>query len=494
MYQCPKFIFIFSALFPDEGISFQEPFFKPSPKSIKWINKKLNERQRCAVLNVLKAECRPSPYIIFGPPGTGKTMTIVEAMLQIFQNVKNSRIVACAPSNACADLIALKLIASKKVTPYDMARQLGRHRLENYPIELEGFVCEAGQSDKLKQRIIVSTIGSVGHLLEMKKKSGWFTHVFLDEAAQATEPETLQLLSLVSGGSGVSVLVGDPYQLGPICISPEAKRLGLGKPLMNRLFDMVPYRRNDRFAESGRYNPMCITKLVESYRCCSDLIYVNSKLFYCSELDCVPQRDLELMKLLNIDFPVIFEGMHPSIDEREPDSSSWFNVKEVLRCTMYLKKLYQVGLTPDDVGIITPYRKQMEKIRDFIRDSGMLPCKVATVEEFQGGERKAIIVSLVRTSKANIKSDIQKQLGFIFNEKRFNVSTTRAKSLLVVIGDPFCLVADDCWKTFISYCLAKDSYTGCKFTLDDVHAPQSDVEEEEEETTKPTKVEETNNW
>ncbi|KAI1280770.1 putative RNA helicase armi [Halotydeus destructor] len=467
-------------LFPQTEMAFLESKLKAgAEKQIRWINKSLNDRQKRAVINVMKGECRPSPYVIFGPPGTGKTVTVVETILQVFKNFPHSHVIACAPSNACVDLIALKLVNSGIISSKkDMVRLIAHHRLDRIPAELDAYAVESSGSSPewINARIIVSTCGSVGQLMDLTKRAGFFTHCFLDEAAQATEPEALQFLHLIAIGKGVSVVVGDPFQLGPVCISPDAKKYGLGKSLLNRLFDMEPYkRRSGEFADHGHYDPRCITKLVESYRCCTDIISVNSSMFYMSELDCKPSPDSDLLSKLGRTFPVVFNGVNGQ-DVRHPDSASWCNYAEVLRCADYLRQLYDVGVKADEIGIITPYRKQMEMIRKFLDYLGFDLCKIATVEEFQGSERKVIIVSLVRTNPKNINYDIKKQLGFIFNEKRFNVATTRAKSLLIVIGDPFCLVNDVCWKTFIGYCMYHDAYEGIEFTQTDLHRQDSDVD------------------
>ncbi|UYV64033.1 MOV10L1, partial [Cordylochernes scorpioides] len=119
---------------------------------------------------------------------------------------------------------------------------------------------------------------------------------------------------------------------------------------------------------------------------------------------------------------------------RESDSPSWFNPIEIVQASQYLSDLYNEGLTPGDVGIITPYRKQVEKLRRFFTMMSIPPCKVGSVEEFQGQERIAIIVSTVRTQSSNLT--FEQNIGFLSQPKRFNVTVTRAKHALIVVGDP----------------------------------------------------------
>ena len=114
-------------------ILFSSPVTKPALKDINFysldlINTYLNEEQKRAVVGVLRAECRPKPYIIFGPPGTGKTVTIVEAILQVFHLMPESRIIVCTSANSAIDLIAEKLLESERISAEDMVRISAAYR------------------------------------------------------------------------------------------------------------------------------------------------------------------------------------------------------------------------------------------------------------------------------------------------------------------------------------------------------------------------------
>jgi superfamily I DNA and/or RNA helicase len=102
-------------------------------------------------------------------------------------------------------------------------------------------------------------------------------------------------------------------------------------------------------------------------------------------------------------------------------------------------------------------------MRSHIRDMDLEECKVATIEEFQGDERRVIIISMVRASQHYLNHDLKFSLGFVHNQKRFNVAVSRAMSLLICIGDPNLLSRDKYWQQFINYCLENESYNGCKF-------------------------------
>ena len=444
--------------------------------NVRWFNKDLNERQKRAVTGVLRGECRPCPYIIFGPPGTGKTVTLVEAILQIWKRDAKTRILACAGSNSCADNITQKLLETGAVGRIDVVRIVAFNRIDFIPGSLKDFCIDCREDNThewLNHRIIISTCSNAGVISQFlpKKVTTHFSHVLVDEAATVTEPESLLPILLAAQSGGTTVLVGDPFQLGPVLQSKIAQRSGLGRAMMSRLFEMVPYHRNPRhLKDCGGYDCRCITKLVESYRCCSEMILVNNRLFYHGELIGRLERDQSLISKLGISFPIVFVGVEGQ-DVQEPDSPSWLNCKEVTEVAKIYSKLLPMGdLDSDQIGIITPYRKQADKIRSFIRTIGREVCKVSTIEDFQGQERDVIILSLVRSKDLHLTHDMKFNLGFLFNEKRFNVATSRAKKVLYIVGNPRVLCKDNCWKQVIKYCIQNDSYVdseGVRFVLNE---------------------------
>ena len=106
-------------------------------ESIVWLNKNLNQYQKQAVFQILKSEARPTPYVIFGPPGTGKTVTIIESILQIYTLDTKSRMIVCSVSNNSADLIARKLIASGQIPKNHLVRFIAHSRENTIPLDLE---------------------------------------------------------------------------------------------------------------------------------------------------------------------------------------------------------------------------------------------------------------------------------------------------------------------------------------------------------------------
>ncbi|XP_067126048.1 RNA helicase Mov10l1-like [Centruroides vittatus] len=443
--------------------------------TIKWHNKSLNDRQKVAVKRVLDGTCRPMPYVIFGPPGTGKTMTVVECIIQIFSRVKSSRILACTPSNSAADLIVQRLAESNLFTEDDLVRLNAFHRSNKVmPDLVKPFYKSVDKLSLISShRIIVCTCVTAGKFYSLGLGVDHFTHLFLDEAGQTTEPESMLAMELVATGNGQVVLAGDPQQLGPVVHSFYSKENGLEISFLERIMALPLYRRNpEKYREQGNYNPLLVTKLVDNYRSHSCIISLSSRIFYDSELVCSAPESLQNTfcnweELPNRTFPMIFCGIRGE-NFREGDSPSWFNPYEVLQVVKYLKSLYILGISPDDIGIITPYRKQVEKIKFMMSTNGIEMCKVGSVEEFQGQERLVIIISTVRTSEDQLNFDARHNLGFLTNPKRFNVALTRAQALLIIVGDPYLLSNDKHWRELISYCLDEKSYCGSAISLEKI--------------------------
>ncbi|XP_010154711.1 PREDICTED: putative helicase Mov10l1, partial [Eurypyga helias] len=333
-----------------------------------FFNPMLNEQQKLAVTRILSGECRPTPYVLFGPPGTGKTLTVVEAILQIHYTLPDSRILVCAPSNAATDLICLRLHQSSLLKPGAMVRVNASIRSIEHVDEMVKPYCQDGDDVRKASwfRIIITTCSSAGLFYQTAIRLGHFTHVILDEAGQASEPESLIPLGLISEAKGQIVLVGDPKQLGPVIKSKIALNFGLNVSLLERLTSREIYLRDeDAFSACGAYNPLLITKLVKNYRSHSALLALPSKLFYHKELECCADTSvvtslLHWRKLPRKGFPLIFHGIRGS-ETREGHSPSWFNPTEAVQVMQYcshLAKNENTAVSVTDIGVITPYRKQ----------------------------------------------------------------------------------------------------------------------------------------
>ncbi|XP_036904980.1 RNA helicase Mov10l1 [Sturnira hondurensis] len=435
-----------------------------------FFNPLLNENQKLAVRRILSGDCRPLPYILFGPPGTGKTVTIIEAVLQVYHALPDSRILVCAPSNSAADLACLRLHESQRLQPGTMVRVNATCRLEETVMEAIKAYCKDGEDvwKASRFRVITTTCSSAGLFHQIGVRVGHFTHVFVDEAGQASEPECLIPLGLVSDVDGQIILAGDPMQLGPVIKSRLAMAYGLNVSLLERLMSRPVYLRDeDAFSACGAYNPLLVTKLVKNYRSHAALLALPSRLFYHKELEvCAdPKVAASLLgweKLPRKGFPLIFHGVRGS-EAREGRSPSWFNPAEavqVLRYSCLLTRSLSSQVSAHDIGVITPYRKQVEKIKILLRNVELTDVKVGSVEEFQGQEHLVIIISTVRSNEDEFEDD-RYFLGFLSNSKRFNVAVTRPKALLIVLGNPYVLVRDPCFGALLEYSIANGVYTGC---------------------------------
>ncbi|XP_023443066.2 RNA helicase Mov10l1 [Dasypus novemcinctus] len=442
----------------------------PKARDKEFFNPVLNENQKLAVRRILSGDCRPLPYILFGPPGTGKTVTIIEAVLQVYYAVPDSRILICAPSNSAADLVCLRLHESAVLQPGAMVRVNATCRFEETIIDTIKPYCKDGEDiwKASRFRVIITTCSSAGLFYQIGVRVGHFTHVFVDEAGQASEPECLIPLGLISDISGQIVLAGDPMQLGPVIKSRLAMAYGLNVSMLERLMSRPVYLRDEEaFGACGAYNPLLVTKLVQNYRSHSALLALPSRLFYHQELQvCADPKVVTSLlgweKLPKKGFPLVFHGVRGT-EAREGRSPSWFNPAEAVQVMRYcclLARSISSQVSASDIGVITPYRKQVEKIKILLRSVDLMDIKVGSVEEFQGQEYLVIIVSTVRSNEDRFEDD-RYFLGFLSNSKRFNVAITRPKALLVVLGNPHVLVRDPCFGALLEYSITSGVYTGC---------------------------------
>ncbi|XP_075709974.1 helicase MOV-10 [Rhinoderma darwinii] len=441
-----------------------------------------NEEQYMAVKKIVSGLSRPAPYLIFGPPGTGKTVTLVEAIKQVIKNIPTCQVLACAPSNSASDLLCDRLM--QHIDKKDICRIMASSRdfrfvpenikpCCNWNARTEAY--EYPNKERLMEyKVIITTLVTAGRLVSAKFPSGFFTHVFIDESGHAVEPECVTpiagILDVMKGGQ--LVLAGDPQQLGPILRSPFAIDHGLGLSLLERLMTQNPlYGKSD-----GSYNPQFVTKLLQNYRSHPDILSVPNELFYDNELQAkadalITHSYCNWEKLPKKDFPIIFHDVLGK-DEREGNSPSFFNVAEIEVLVSYLKALLETQgkkgiakISPKEIGVIAPYRKQVEKIRKAIDKVfraviDIKDLKIGSVEEFQGQERKVILISTVRSTLDYVKFDEDFSLGFLKNPKRFNVSITRAKALLIMVGNPVILRKDPNWCRFLRFCADKGGYCG----------------------------------
>ncbi|XP_014598583.1 PREDICTED: probable RNA helicase armi [Polistes canadensis] len=464
-------------------------------RKLNWFNKNLNYYQKEAIKNILKGLARPLPYVIFGPPGTGKSVTLCETILQLLTILPDSRLLVATPSNSSANLMLERLLDSNVLKPGDVVRLIAHHCLDDGTIpskllpycatvniglegphdQSESFHRKVNFTDTIigRHRITIATCSALGALFNVKFPRNHFSHVLIDEAGQATEPEIMIPLSFIHADYGQAILAGDPLQLGPVVQSRLAKHFGFEESFLSRILHQFPYQRDPEGFETG-YDPRLVTKLVMNYRSLPEILELPNSLFYNSELQpkisCNNSDEANLLQLLAEELPeraglppaVLFHGVKGE-NLRDNDSPSWYNLEEATQVYLYLLRFYKYGISADDIGIITPYQKQVMQIRQLLLESNITCPKVSSVEGFQGQERKIIILSTVRSSTSFIKEDIKHALGFVASPKRLNVAITRARALLIILGNPELLVEDPYWRSILLYCLDRNGYTGCNF-------------------------------
>ncbi|XP_017761861.1 PREDICTED: probable RNA helicase armi [Eufriesea mexicana] len=471
-------------------------------RKLLWFNKNLNFYQKEAVKNILKGHARPLPYVIFGPPGTGKTITLCETILQILSTIPESRLLIATPSNSSANLISERLLDSGVLKPGDMVRLIAYHCLgsDSIPSKLLPYCTTAELADKStiqkikhnevesklnctmsilgRHRITIGTCIAVGILNNMGLPRGHFSHVLVDEAGQATEPEIMIPLNFIHSDYGQVVLAGDPLQLGPVVQSGIAKNFGLNESFLSRLLRQFPYQRDPNGFETC-YDPRLVTKLVLNYRSLPEILELSSSLFYDSELkaqiSATKSKEAKLLQTLATELPkrkgappaIIFHGVNGE-NCKDDDNPSWYNLEEATQVYLYLINLYKCGISPNDIGIITPYQKQVFQIRELLMELNVELPKVSSVEGFQGQERNIIIISVVRSSNNFVNEDIKHSLGFVACPRRLNVAITRARALVIILGNPRLLVQDPYWRSVLIYCINQESYIGCSFAFADM--------------------------
>ncbi|KAG9001266.1 hypothetical protein FRB93_012193 [Tulasnella sp. JGI-2019a] len=425
-----------------------------------------NPPQLEAVTAILKRSSSSVPFVVFGPPGTGKTVTIIEAILQLVSQRPYVKILACAPSNSAADLITQRLsgLGTQKLFRLNAPfRNVG-----DVPAELLPFCCiddfgrfSVSSAGQLAQySVVVSTCMSAGIPWGIKIPTGHFAYIFMDEAGQAMEPEAMVSIKTISNGNTNVVLSGDPRQLGPIIRSGVARRLGFGVSYLERLMQRQVYQEDV-------WGGVTVVKLVKNFRSHEAILDFPNDQFYAGKLEVhgdrqVINRFLSSTVLPNPKFPVVFHGV-AGMDDRSPDSPSYFNDAEIKVVAEYVERLLAdrgKPTTSSDIGVIAPYRAQSSKLRAQFRARAHMGLKVGSVEEYQGQERDMIILSTVRTDRERVTYDLRHTLGFLVNPRRLNVAITRAKSLLIIVGDPIVLSLDPLWRKLLNYIHLNGGWTG----------------------------------
>lgn len=302
---------------------------------------------------------------MFFRPGTGKTVTIVEAMRQLLAHNETARLLVCAPNNSAADLLAQKL----SVLGASVVLRLNSitRKLSELPESLRAFSIINGNEvfamptaqDLRKYRVVVSTCITAGVPASLGIQRGFYSHIFVDEAGQAMEPTVMVPLKTLADDKTNIILAGDNKQLGPIVHSALASALGLKTSYLARIMDREIYNLEGKSSAGGR-GVTCvfitssrlmlvypflrrIIKLVRNFRSHPAILEFSNEHFYNRELQyCGP--DALIRSLENSDelpkkkFPLIFHGIIGK-DQREASSPSFFNIEEATLVKKYCLSL-----------------------------------------------------------------------------------------------------------------------------------------------------------
>ena len=422
----------------------------------------LNKTQEHAVNQVLRAK---DVAIVHGPPGTGKTTTLVEAIYETLR--RESQVLVCAQSNMAVDWISEKLVdrglnvlrignpsrVDDKMLSFTYERRFEAHpdyaqlwAIRKAIRELRGQRKHSDnwhqKMDRLKSRateleirinselfgearvIACTLVGAANRLLDGMK----FGTLFIDEAAQALEAACWIPIRRTSR----VIFAGDHCQLPPTVKCYEALKGGLGQTLMERI---------------ANTKPEVVTLLRMQYRMHEDIMRFSSNWFYHNMMIAAPE--VEHRSILDLDLPMTWidtgdfanqeEGTERPKEEFVGETFGRVNKTEaeltMLSLQAYFEMIGKQRILDErlDVGIISPYRAQVQYLRQLIRKREFFKpfrtlISANTVDGFQGQERDIIVISLVR-------SNDEGQIGFLRDLRRMNVAITRARMKVIILGD-----------------------------------------------------------
>lgn len=472
---------------------------------IKFYNSQLDSSQQEAVKRTLATQ---PLALIHGPPGTGKTMTLIEIILQLVcptnpilygEGQRGNKILVCGPSNISVDNLIERLdpyasnLDIRLIRTGQPARILDstlKHSLDSQLRKcgqgeiIDGLRREINQlviklfvkKEKVKNKkeqldllralrkdikeretkttkelifshshstVVFSTLTGVGAKIFHSDVSAHdFDYVIIDESTQALEVECW--IAMTRAKRGI-ILAGDHHQLPPTVTCPEAINKGLERTCFNRV---------------EKTNPHLIIMLNIQYRMNQQIMQFSSNQFYKGKLECAPSvRDIRLEDfaggtevedmctfepLIWIDTQHLAGARETSemgIGIMQDSKKNLVEAKIALNRVQFL--LSKVALQPQDVAILSPYNAQVALISELLASEN-IPVEVGTVDGFQGREKEVIIFSAVRSNQ-------EREIGFLSDYRRLNVAITRAKRQLVIIGDCQTLNIDPLFKNLMDY-------------------------------------------
>lgn len=479
----------FLLFFTPESLPIKSNFRFQHFDDIEWLNKDVgaNFAQSQAIKHIVNRSSFPSPYIVFGPPGTGKTSTLVEAVAQVVKLQPSAKVLITVNSNSACDEIGerlMKFIGLNKMFRFyspSFAKKMNRvnQKLKACSNLKYNYHIQPSVQELMSHNVIICTLVNSGRLKGLG--SGHFDFIFVDECASSAEPYVDIPMSLAMSPKqkfkASLVLLGDPKQLGQIMRTFHSERYGFNVSTMERVMEMEKYHFTDG------YDPRFIVQLTDNFRSHHSILSFSNKSFYNSILNAKQEERIANFAigwqlLPNPEFPVIFNA---SWTPSENDGTSLFNNGDINFIKKYVSSLLNHGIngkkvSAKDIGIISPYAAQRERLKEMYTNG----IEIGTVEYFQGREKLVVILSAVRSKTPTV--------GFLKNEKRLNVALTRAKALLIVIGNPETLGKNVFWRKFIAMCMDKKACVGKVPSW--VHRKGSMVPESEEDEDDAVRLEE----
>ena len=452
-------------------------------KRLDLLDQELNEDQKEAVLHGIGA---PDIALIHGPPGTGKSRTLVEIIRQCA--ARGDRVLCLTASNAAIDHLArLLLLADEELNlirlghPARAHAQLESHTLagltERHPsrqlarelvrdalellkerrsdrggqawsqkkenrreanrifADVRRLEKQATESVMASAQIICGTLTGFERDLEEDSK---FDVVIIDEASQVLTPALL--LGVLR--THRLVLAGDHRQLPPTVISKKAQEKGLGLTVFEQLMD-------------DEQSSGCRHMLTVQHRMHAALMNFPSKTFYENQLHA--HSSVAGQTLMDFGFaeesPLeLIDCSGAGLDEnRQAEQSSIENSGQAKLLAWRIRELLSKGLKVEQIGVITPYSAQVSQLRNLLSEEVEQGLEIDSVDGFQGREKEVIIFDAVR-------SNANGEIGFLSDHRRLNVALTRAKRKLIVLGDAATLGGDSVWAELFDHAIKNDAY------------------------------------
>ena len=460
----------------------------------RFFNSELDVNQKEAVVKSLSLNNGCEVLVLQGPPGTGKTTTITEIVTQILKTRPNEKVLIASQSNQAVDNVLEKICkiedkilrigndptkmskVAQNYTPdkvlnkiiKENIQRIDKHHVSNKNPEIQKQMQNLQKDFREKLQHITSKMGNSGVSTEKNKESDlatlftrnirlifgtllgisswknfremYFNTIIVDEAGRATLSELL--VPCIKAKK--MILVGDHKQLAPVIDDDVLEKIDdkneAKTSFFQRLFERLEYVEREEMdahiENPGRKN--LIHTLEYNYRAERKICDLYSNAFYDGKLKTTDELNAKKQHSFSFDSSVVWYDTGKLQDKEDQQKGTGkinnCNVRIIERVLKQLRNEMNKNNINYDIGIITPYKAQMELLRSKLaikKNFDGYKIDIGTVDSFQGSDRDIIIYDCVRSGKLKQKAKID----FIAEEKRLNVSLSRAKLLLIIVGD-----------------------------------------------------------